>query len=129
MIRRQGETQFSVLLSVLALICSACASGGSGVLRASDLDIEPEELSCPYTNVRGAYGAEGVTLGFTVLPDGTVDPGSIRRIQEHNDSSDPDLFQRAKDIVIRCEFSPGSKGGVSVPSRLRKRFYFSGGGE
>ena len=118
-----------ILLAVLVLTCSACASGGPGVLRASDLDIEPEELSCPYTNVRGGYGAEGITVEFTVLPDGTVDPGRIRRIQEHNDSNDPDLFQKAKEIVIQCEFSPGSKDGVSVPSRVRKRFFFAGSAE
>jgi TonB family protein len=60
-------------------------------------------------------------LALRVLPDGTVDPESIRL---QIPSSEPELDREALEIATRMRYRPARVDGVPVPMRINQTIYF-----
>jgi len=117
------------LLTILFLVL-ACASGQNAPGDA----FKPTALDRPASITRcKEYDAflplslpnlVRVRLQFIVRPDGTVDPGSIRQIENASTRPSTAVLERARRAAQGCIFRPGELAGEPVRSWKSMTFGF-----
>lgn len=108
-------------LSVFATGCASTTGGSPEVVRG------PTELGCAYAEPTDPTVATArVTLRFDVLPDGSVEPGSVHRVGGHHDTDREDLIREAEQAALTCAFRPAvARDGRPVETTITKRFAFN----
>lgn len=87
-----------------------------------------QRVDCPYEEPVGDFDLQKVTLAFKVLPNGAVEPSSIRVVPGHHDTTSQEYISRAKAIARRCVYRPATQEGKPVASTVEVRFAFGSGG-
>lgn len=107
---------------------AACGSSRSPVYGPGDVDRPPELLGCPSEEL-GVGPKVVVRLSLVVGTDGTVESARHRPTSRSEGMTGPSpdqaTVQRAREIAMKCAYTPAVRDGMPVRYRLMREFSFA----